>query len=422
VSDKQIFASLEISDHEVRMVVGEFFNNHFNVIKVEKVSCFGVSYDAVTDRDEVINAIKTALAGVKKTLGADVKKVILAMPSYRFKRIPVKSTVDVEGIDRVVTIQDVRNAIHKAERSTLDKQYALIQAVCTKYEINGVATKRIPLGEHANKLNVSIDLLCADRKFSFDLVECVEEAGVSVLDIFPDVYADSKEAALFELSKDKQVVLLKVERNETTLCMLKEGRLVSAALFPAGVGEMCSNVVDKYGISSDMAVELFKYSTSLDMDSATSNPVHIWANGDKTETITEREFVEAVDENVENWVQTIAKTCLPILQAGETTVIITDEGGETIGLSHRLEKVMNVETRSYIPETLGGRNSSLTTCLGLCYAYQDKLPIAGYIEDSLDMDAFSKAVAYRENADKKQVLKEDTLTNKLKGLFLEGKK
>ena len=90
------------------------------------------------------------------------------------------------------------------------------------------------------------------------------------------------------------------------------------------------------------------------------------------------------------------------------------------GLRTFLQKRLGVEARTYIPETLGGRNGGLTACLGLFYAYQDKLPITGNMDDSLDMDAFIKAVSYREK--KNDTYREDTLTNKLKGLFLEGKK
>ena len=69
---------------------------------------------------------------------------------------------------------------------------------------------------------------------------------------------------------------------------------------------------------------------------------------------------------------------------------------------------------------MGGRNAGLTAPLGLLYAYQDKLPITGYIDDSLDMDAFKKSVSYREK-NKEIDSKEDTLTSKLKGLFFENK-
>lgn len=33
---KEIFASIEIADHEVRLVVGEFYETRFNILRVEK--------------------------------------------------------------------------------------------------------------------------------------------------------------------------------------------------------------------------------------------------------------------------------------------------------------------------------------------------------------------------------------------------
>lgn len=422
MSDKQIFAALEVADHEVRLVIGEFFNTRFNIIKVERIPCFGLSYNKVTNPDAITDAIRNCTANVSRMIGADIKKVLLAMPSYRMKRYSVRSTVDVEGIDGVVTIQDVRNAIAKAESMNIGKEYALIQTVCVKYIVNGIATRRIPIGERCTQLAVDIDLLCADRKLSYDLVMAVEKAGVSVLDIFPDVYACAKEAALFERAVNQQVVLLKVERESTTLALLKKGRVNTAAIFPAGLGTIASAVVDKYGIHTDTAVELLKYSARLDQKVCSKNPVHIWAEGDITRTINEQELVDTVRENVNLWLDAIENSCRPILQAGETTVIITGEGGETLGFSELIKERLGVEARCYIPETLGGRNAALTACLGLFYAYQDKLPISGYIDDSLDMDAFVKAVSYRGKNNNDGDTREDTLTSKLKGLFLEGKR
>lgn len=83
MSDKQIFAALEVADHEVRLIVGEFFNTRFNVIKVERIPCFGLSYNKVTDPEAISKAIRTAADNVSRMIGADIRKVILAMPSYR---------------------------------------------------------------------------------------------------------------------------------------------------------------------------------------------------------------------------------------------------------------------------------------------------------------------------------------------------
>ena len=162
MSDKQIFASVEVADHEVRLIVGEFFNTRFNIIKVERIPCFGLTYDRVLNADEISNALRKAASNTKRTIGAEIKKVILAIPSYRTKKYSLKSTVDVTGIDGVITIQDVRNAIKKAENMSISKEYALIQTVPVKYIVNGIATRRIPLGEKCSQLSVDVDLLCAD--------------------------------------------------------------------------------------------------------------------------------------------------------------------------------------------------------------------------------------------------------------------
>ena len=420
MSDKQIFASVEVADHEVRLVVGEFFNARFNIIKVERIPCFGITYDQVLDPDEISNALRKAASSAKRTIGAEIKKVILAIPSYKTKKYSLRSTVDVSGIDGVITIQDVRNAIKKAESVNNSKDYALIQTVCVKYIVNGIATRRIPIGEKCSQLSIDVDLLCADRKLAYDLVGCVENAGLQVLDIFPEVYAVGKEAALFERAVEKQIVVLKIERQSTVLGLFRKGRLTTAGVLPAGLGNLVSDCVDQYGVATADAVELLKYSIRFNQKVYTDNPVHIWSKDGETKTISEKQFVESIQKNVAQWVKDLIKTCEPILQAGPTTVIITGEGGETEGLSDLLSESLGCSVKCYIPETLGGRNAGLTAPLGLLYAYQDKLPITGYIDDSLDMDAFKKSVSYREK--KKEIdSKEDTLTSKLKGLFFENK-
>lgn len=420
MSDKQIFASVEVADHEVRLVVGEFFNARFNIIKVERIPCFGITYDQVLDPDEISNALRKAAGSAKRTIGAEIKKVILAIPSYKTKKYSLRSTVDVSGIDGVITIQDVRNAIKKAESVNISKDYALIQTVCVKYIVNGIATRRIPIGEKCSQLSIDVDLLCADRKLAYDLVGCVENAGLQVLDIFPEVYAVGKEAALFERAVEKQIVVLKIERQSTVLGLFRKGRLTTAGVLPAGLGNLVNDCVDQYGVATSDAVELLKYSIRFNQKVYTDNPVHIWSKDGETKTISEKQFVESIQKNVAQWVKDLIKTCEPILQAGPTTVIITGEGGETEGLSDLLSESLGCSVKCYIPETLGGRNAGLTAPLGLLYAYQDKLPITGYIDDSLDMDAFKKSVSYREK--KKEIdSKEDTLTSKLKGLFFENK-
>ena len=419
MDDKQIFASVEVCDHEVRMVVGEFFSPRLNILKVEMIPCSGLSYNTINNADEIISAIETACKQTEQMLGAKLEKVILSIPSYQMQRKSVRVTVPVKGYDGVVSVQDIRNAMKLAERQvSIGKELALVQTECVKYTIDGIASRRIPIGERAKELVVDIDLLCADRQLAYSLVGCIEKAGLQVMDIYLDTYAAAKEAALFEQSVDRNVVLLKMEREATTVARLSKGKLMESTIVPLGVGSIAARVVDEYGLKREEACELVKYSARLNEKVNSTNPVYIWSVNGNAKKITEAELCKCISPLVSKWVEDMQKILSGILQAGPSTVIITGEGGEMQGLNELLQSSLNCEVRNYIPETLGARNAGMTTCLGLFYAYKDKLPITGYTDNSLDMKAFMDSVSYRE----RKPNSEDTLTGKLKGMFSTSNK
>ncbi len=417
MEEKQIFATLEVSDHEVRMIVGEFFNTRFNILKVERIPVDALDFDKVADEDALTAAIAKAAEQAGSALAAKIEKVILCVPALNVKRKPVRVSVPIEGIDGTITAQDINTAIQSAQNVRIDRDLALIQTVCVKYTIDGIASRRIPIGEHASQLTVDIDLICADRNIAYTLVGCTEKAGLQVMDIFLDIYAVAKEAALFEQSVDRTVLVMKIERKSTSLGILSKGRLRDCVMIPFGVGDFAEPLVEQYGIPRAAAVELVKYSLLLNDRVNANNLVHIWNDQGNARQLNEEELLTCVKPRVDEWLDGMTKYCGKILQGGNTTVIITGEGGEMQGLNALLEKSAGTEVRNYIPETLGGRNAGMTACLGLFYAYKDKLPIVGYTDNSIRIDEFLKSVSYRDK--NKQ---EDTFTNRLKSMFSGGRK
>ena len=411
--DKQIFAALEVADHEIRLIIGEFFNTRFNIIKVEKVPCSILHYSTL-DKEEIINSIKKAVINASKFIGADINKVILAIPSFNFKRIPLKVSVEVGG---VVTIDDVKEAVKKAASTKIDSDLALIQTVCVKYTVNGITSRRIPINERCNELTVNIDLLCADRKLAFDLVSCVNKAGLDIMDIYLDTYASAKEAAIFEQTVDQSVILLKIEYQYTTLALISQGIIRACDKIDIGLSKMIEALVNECHIPTEAAVDLIQYNARLDLDVYSKNPIHIWAQDGQTKTMSEQDLCDSIRPEVNKLLDEFELMCKPILQASKTTVIITGEGGEMQGLDHLLALRLDGEVKNYSPETLGGRRSSLTSCLGLFYAYKDQLNITGYDVNSVNMEQFSKTVAYKNGFKSDS---EESLTKKLKGMLLEA--
>lgn len=417
MNTKQIYATLELSDHEVRLVVGEFFNTRFNIFQVVRIPCSGISYQGITQSAVVVEAIQKALAQVKEKLKVDVKSVIAAIPSYRLKHLNSKQTVDIEGFDGVITIKDIQNGIKKAESLHYGDKYVRVQSTVSRYTVNGVSTRRAPIGDYCSQLSLDVDLYFVDKKLAYDIATVIQTAGLKLLDLFVSGYAIAKEAALIESSLNRQIISIDLEWESTTLNQIFKGKLQNSVLFKGGLVDMVQPIMDQYGLSPEICIELLKYGSQLDKEVYTKNPIHMWKlKNEELVLLSEEDFMKGIQPRIQQWVDNVVNTCMPILKTGETTVIVNGEAGEQEGFVKLLQKHLQVETRAYVPETLGGRDAALATCLGLFYAYQDKLPIYGEVENSIDVDEFIRQVSFRHKSEDDR--KEDTLTNRLKSMFI----
>lgn len=421
VMDKQIYAAMELVDHEIRLVLGEFFNTRFNVLKVERVACSGIENLNIIDKKAVISTIQNAVDNASKCFGSKIERVLLSIPSKNARRISMKVTVPIESIDRKVTILDIRKAIRKAMNTKLDSNLVLINAVASRYTCNGITTRRVPLGEVCNELTVQIDLLCADRTLTYEVVSCVEEAGCEVLDVCLDCYAIAKEACLFEQTVDQNIVVLKLEQNTTTMALLYGGKMVSSNLLKLGYKHWVDALADKVKLPFDIAERLCKYNCQLDAGEFTETPIYIWSRHKTTYTLSEKQLCEAIKAPVEQWIAQIKEACQDIIASRTTTVILTGEGAEIQGLDQCLKLILGCEVKKYVPETLGARNPALSCCLGMFYAYKDQSEIRGEFTSSINMEQFKQSITYKKEINDKTNTDENTLTSKLKSILFDAK-
>nr|WP_242518104.1 MULTISPECIES: cell division protein FtsA [Terrabacteria group] len=347
----------------------------------------------------------------------NIRGVIAAVPSYHFKHLNSKQKVDIEGFDGVITVKDIQNAIQKAETLKYGDKYVRVQCTASRFTVNGISTRKVPIGDRCSQLTVDVDLYFVDKKLAYDIATVIQKAGLNLMDLFVSGFAIAKEAALIEASLNRQIISIDLEYDSTTLNQIYRGKLQNSVLFQGGLVDMVQPIMDEYGLSKEMAVELLKYGTQIDKEVFSKNPIHMWKlKNEELVLLSEEDFMKSILNRVNQWIETVVNTCSPILKTGESTVIVNGEGGEQEGFVKLLNKSLQVETRNYIPESLGGRDAALTTCLGLFYAYQDKLPIYGEMQDSVDVDEFIRQISFRKNSEEKR--KEDTLTNRLKSMFM----
>ena len=407
-SIKQIYASLELGENDLKLLVAEHFNTRFNVLKVVRRQTNSINDFKIVDKQSLVFDIKELVKECSSKVGAKIEKVILVIPSYNFKRFSFRSSVIPEN--GVLTKQDITRAISNSLKAKVDFDVLVVNAQVTKYTINGISTKRMPEKEPCDDALVDIDLLCADKDMIFDYVSSVEEAGVNVLDITLNSYSIGKEASLFEESLKQNIICLDIKNSCSYLSLFSKGRLASCEVMFEGLNTVIRDIKVKYNIPDKDILKLIKYDINYGSEYL-NDIVYAYNLSGDTKTISTGQLNDAAYDAIGNLVDKLITMCGPIIEQG-AILFITGEGQQMSSLINKIKSVANCEVRSYYPDTLGVRDPSLTSLYGSLFAYKEKALLNNLNVTCIDLLEYDSHISQKELD-----TEGETLTTKIKNLF-----
>jgi cell division protein FtsA len=413
--NKKIFAALEIADQEIRIIVGEFYNSRFNVIRVDKYRTAYKVGNRIVDETKLSLDVKAAVLRTSKNIQAPISAILLLIPSINMKKIPLRVNVDIK--DGIITKSDIRKAFDKANKVSLEDNYIVIDSICNKYLVGNTSFRRPPIGKKANLVSCSIDLLCVKQSLAFKYVKVIEGANLRVIDIVLDIYGIAEEACLFDKSEKKNIIVLQINANSTRLGLISDCRIVTTESINSGINRFINIIKDTYNLSYDVSKRLVLYNNHLMKENLSDDPVYIWDYKSVTHQLSENEILSKIKPSFNDFAVELAEACKPIIDSKNTEIVITGMGAEFADFNKYLEKLVNVEVTNYIPETLGARYGQYTGLLGTFYVYRDKSRILDESDISVDLDIFNEKLD-ESKKDKKNL----SMTNKLRKIIMNTSK
>ncbi len=408
MNEQDVQVGLEIADHEIRLVVGQFFNTRLNIMKVERVLSSGIHNAQIVDQMAVIQKITAAVKHVEENLGLSIERVILSLPSIGLSRYVRRITVPIE---EKVTLKDIKSVYKEALNTELPNHQALVNLSITKSLVNGITMRKLPINETCDSLTMDVDLLCADKEMVYRYVQTVEKAGLQVSEISLDSFALGKEASLFEKSLEQHLIAIKAERQSTSLSLFSKGKLVSTEIINSGSKQIISAMVNRFNLPIEVADRLLHMNARFGMDHYPNTPIYLWSNEGKTHTLSEQELMSVVQPILNVWLDEIKTTIKPILDTSNVKIVLFGESGEINGFDQLLSNECGCECELYIPETLGVRTSALASVTGLFYVIKDQSQLREFLA-GVDMGLFNQMLVKE-----KEIVNEDTISGKFKGLF-----
>ena len=377
---KQVYASIYIDDNLLQILVGEYYNTRFNIIYTNTTPIGGILDFKIADYDLVVKTIKEEINTASIKIGATIKKAILVLPAFNFKRYPLRVSVVPNG--GILTKKDVARALTSSLRTPVDSDLTIVSAAIIKYMINGISTRRLPEREVCEEVLIDIDLLCADKDITYEYINALSDAGIEVLDITLNNYSICKEAVLLEQSLSENIILLDINVNHTYMSLLSKGKLVSTEVIYEGLGKIIDTVRENINEKNE------SFSVSIrDLNENTLKPLNAY-------------------------IDRILQMCKPILEGGKTIFFLVGQGSKMDALAKMLQAKANVNVKQYYPDTIGIRDAQMCSVYGSFFVYKEKALLNNLNVSCVDIAEYDSTV------DQKKIdVEGETITMKIKKLF-----
>lgn len=416
--DKQILAVCEIADYKVRFVVAEFFHTSLNILKVEQVETPGFDGRFIHDEAAIVKTIQQAILNASRNLQVSIERVLLIVPSLNMQKYTQLSDVALSDAAGQVHVSDLQQAYQELVGSTVAPDKEVIFVNIARYLVNGIPFRKIPTDEHMRTLKIESDIYVADKTLTYQLAACVEKAGCEILDVVLDSWALAKESAIIEQSFKDVVIGIKLERHFTQLNLYNQGKVLSSEWLEIGYQQWIDAISRVLKLPHEVAKRILFYNCKLDTQDYSTAPIYLWAYKEENKTCHQQQIMDIVLPLIEQWRLQLVKMCELIISSRSTKVVITGEGALLEGMDNFLQTAFNVDTKLYVPETIGARDPALVVALGAFYAYHDLEDWQKNEGQSLNVDEFQDMIIVKKA---KEPTIELAIVEKIKS-FLQTKK
>lgn len=370
MSRNKVYASCEIADQEVRLVILEIFEGRMNVLRVERVACEGVRNQQIVNETMVVQAIRQACSNASTALGYRIERVLLAIPSVNVQRTIQKVHVQVEDGTKHIRLFHVQQGLNKAVQKKISDDIELVNIGRITYVVDGVETNKMPISEPIDEFYMNVELIYADKEIIYAYARCVEQSNLEILDIYLDSYAISQESAVAVKSEDRNMIQLAIEADHTTMTLFRHGHVVSSTALEHGYQWFIEEIQQEYDISNPVAFRLLQNVFNTEVDPDLDKILYIEQKSDRRVEITANRLSSSVVRRIRQWIKEVNGTCEPILQQGSSEFVLTGKGAD-IGIFKQLLNEFNDKASIYAPQNVGARDGALTCCMGVFYAYED---------------------------------------------------
>lgn len=413
---REIISSIDVGGNKIKLVVGEFYENEFNILCAVEEPTRGFIDHEITNENELIKAIKRVLNKASLKLNFKIKKVIVNIPTSYNNFVISEATEKIDNEESKVTSKCILKVIQNTTKNQININEELIAAIPVYFRVADEETKE-PFNKRGKSILAKTVLVTGSKIEVYSLIGALEKCGLEVIDIASPGLVDYYNFKNETLDKDVGIIV-NIGHYKTHVSVINKGIYINNDVIPVGGANIDNDIAFMYKLRRGDAKYL-KENLAL-AHTRRANPKEtkeILNKEGETLVINQYELSEIVASRVTEMLKLI-KTSINHLTKKEISYIII-----TGGLSEL--KDFNIAVSTLFGETaqigrinnLGARDNKYSTGVGMIKYFKSKLILRHREYQSVSDENIE---AMLESATKSKIVASDSILGKVFGYFFDS--
>ncbi len=394
----KIYAGIDIGTDCVKVIVVEKIKNEFHLLASSKKKSKGIKRSEVIDAKELVNSVKDAVKEVEEKLDIKLKKVLICVSAKNCIFNIVRGKVEVKNKEKV-TGADIREVLKDAIIGQIKEGYELVTAMPISFCVDGNDNIKDPKGYKGSILETKVVITEVPKEPLYKILSILDICGLEVIDMVIGAIGDYFEVK--NKNMDYQVgAIINIGEDTTNVSIYNKGIMIKNSVINVGSYYVDHDISYIYNIDMDEArllKENFVVASSRYADSY--DKIELKTMGGTKYTISQLDISKVVEARLEEILKVAKKEIKNLTNRKISYIIIVGGISEITGFNYVVDNIFGDQAYVYNSTTMGIRDNSYTSVLGLIKYFDDKLALRDSNCEMFPIEDLKKIVSTRGKSD-----------------------
>ncbi|MEI6040213.1 MAG: cell division protein FtsA [Candidatus Berkelbacteria bacterium] len=255
MSKDNTLVGIDIGTTKVAITVGRVDEGLINVIGFSRVSNAGMRRGIITDVEDTVSAVTSALEEAERVAGIPITNAYVSIGGAHISSIVSKGVVAVSRADGEISASDVNRVIEAAQTVALPPNREIVHVIPKYYIIDGQDGITDPIGMSGIRLEVEAVVVGGATSSIKNLAKCLQQTGVAIDGM---VFAPLAAAHVLINKKQKEmgVALVDIGGGTTSIAVFENGDIIHCAVLPVGSMHITNDIAIGLRTSLEVAEKI----------------------------------------------------------------------------------------------------------------------------------------------------------------------